>query len=157
VTQADLQLQALADPASAAVRLAAATPAGHFDELRDPQGALRPMWREFFEHVGAGAFADFDRRAALLARQVRDDGITYNVYSDQHGPTNQWSLDLLPFIVSREDWAQIEEGIVQRASLLSEIARRLRRAVPAQAGPAAGGAGIRQSRYLRPLHAARCR
>jgi len=123
VTQADLQLEAFADPAAAAARLAAAAPAGHFDELRDPQGTLRPVWRQFFEHVGAGAFADFDRRAALLARQVRDDGITYNVYSDQHGPTHRWSLDLLPFIVSREDWARIEEGIVQRASLLSEILR----------------------------------
>ena len=123
MTQADLQLGNLSDPALAAARLAAPTPAGHFDELRDAQGALRPVWQEFFEHVGAGAFADFDRRAALLARQVRDDGITYNVYSDQHGRTSRWSLDLLPFIVSREDWAQIEEGIVQRASLISEILR----------------------------------
>ncbi len=123
MTQANLQLEAFADPAVAVARLAAPTPAGHFDELRDAQGALRPVWREFFEHAGPGAFADFDRRAALLARQVRDDGITYNVYSDQHGPTHRWSLDLLPFIVSREDWAQIEEGVVQRASLLSAILR----------------------------------
>ncbi len=52
---------------------------------------------------------------------MREDGITYNVYSDQHDPSHRWSLDLLPFIVSREDWEQIEPGIVQRAGLLSAI------------------------------------
>ena len=52
---------------------------------------------------------------------MREDGITYNVYSDQHGAAHRWSLDLLPFIVSREDWVQIEQGIVQRAGLLSAI------------------------------------
>jgi uncharacterized circularly permuted ATP-grasp superfamily protein/uncharacterized alpha-E superfamily protein len=123
VTQADLQFENLSDPALAAARLAVPALGGHFDELRDPQGALRPAWREFFGHLGPAAFADFDRRAALLARQVREDGVTYNVYSDAHGPANRWSLDLLPFIVTREDWAQIEPGIVQRAGLLSEILR----------------------------------
>lgn len=121
VSQADLQFENPADPTLAAVRLAAPAAAGHFDELRDPQAALRPIWREFFENVGPAALSDFDRRAALLARQVREDGITYNVYSDSHGAANRWSLDLLPFIVSRDDWAQIEPGIVQRANLLSAI------------------------------------
>ena len=121
MTQAHLQLENLADPALAAARLASPAATGHFDELRDPQGALRPIWQQFFEHLGPAAFADFDRLAALLARQVREDGITYNVYSDQHGPSHRWSLDLLPFIVSGEDWAQIEQGIVQRAGLLSAI------------------------------------
>src|SRR5689334_3847319 len=80
VTQADLQQDNPPDPAMEAARLASRATAGHFDELRDPQGALRPLWAEFFGHLGPGAFADFDRRAAQLARQVREDGITYNVY-----------------------------------------------------------------------------
>ena len=121
MTQADLQQDNPPDPAMEAARLASPATAGHFDELRDPQGALQPLWAEFFGHLGPGAFADFDRRAAQLARQVREDGITYNVYSDQHGTAHRWSLDLLPFIVSRDDWVQIEQGIVQRAGLLSAI------------------------------------
>ncbi|HEX4583721.1 MAG TPA: circularly permuted type 2 ATP-grasp protein [Burkholderiaceae bacterium] len=121
MTQADLQFENPGDPARAAARLAAPAAAGHFDELRDPQGALRPSWQQFFESVGPAAISEFDHRAALLARQVREDGITYNVYSDQQDTSHRWSLDLLPFIVSREDWAQIEPGIVQRAGLLSAI------------------------------------
>jgi uncharacterized circularly permuted ATP-grasp superfamily protein len=123
VTQAHLQLDDATDPARSAARIAAPATPGHFDELRDAQGAMRATWQRFFERAGAGAVADFDRRAALLARQVHSDGITYNVYNDETGPAHQWSLDVLPFIVSREDWIQIEEGIVQRAGLLSEILR----------------------------------
>src|SRR6202007_336179 len=118
VSQADPQREDFEDPTVAAARLAGATTPGHFDELRDAPGSLRPAWREFFGRVGTVATADFDRRAAQLARQVREDGITYNVYSDQHGAANRWSIDQLPFIVTREDWAQIEPGIVQRAGLL---------------------------------------
>jgi uncharacterized circularly permuted ATP-grasp superfamily protein/uncharacterized alpha-E superfamily protein len=121
VTQADPQSENSSDPAQAAAQRAAPATAGHFDELRDAQGALRPAWSEFFGHLGPAAFADFDHLAARLSRQVREDGITYNVYSDQQGSTHRWSLDLLPFIVSREDWTQIEQGIVQRAGLLSAI------------------------------------
>jgi uncharacterized circularly permuted ATP-grasp superfamily protein/uncharacterized alpha-E superfamily protein len=101
------------------------------------------------------AIADFDRRAALLARQVRDDGITYNVYSEPHDSAQRWSLDLLPFIVSREDWAQIEEGIVQRAGLLSAILHDVygeQRLLQEGLLPPAlvfGNPG-----YLRPLHGA---
>jgi uncharacterized circularly permuted ATP-grasp superfamily protein/uncharacterized alpha-E superfamily protein len=123
VTHADPQFEEPNDPALEAARRAGAATAGHFDELRDPQGALRPVWRGFFGHLGPSAFSDFDYLAAQLARQVREDGITYNVYSDQHDSAHRWSLDLLPFIVSREDWAQIEPGIVQRAGLLSAILR----------------------------------
>ncbi|HEX4597579.1 MAG TPA: circularly permuted type 2 ATP-grasp protein [Burkholderiaceae bacterium] len=153
MTQADLQLDSNGDPAKAAARLAAPAAAGHFDELRDSKGDLRPLWAEFFGRLGSTGFADFDRRAALLARQVREDGITYNVYSDQRDPAHRWSLDLLPFIVSRDDWAQIEQGIVQRAGLLSEILRDVygeQRLLKEGLLPPAlvfGNPG-----YLRPLH-----
>ena len=123
MTQADPTPEKVPDPATALALLAAPITPGHFDELRDPQGALRPVWKDFFEQVGPAAIADFDRRAALLARQVREDGITYNVYNDPHGPANRWSLNLLPFIVPRDEWALIEQGIVQRADLLSAILR----------------------------------
>jgi len=104
-----------------AERLAAPATPGHFDELRDVQTGLRPSWQQFFASLGADAIADFGQRAALLARQVRDDGVTYNVYRQDSGAALPWSLDLLPFIVPREDWSRIEQGIVQRARLLSAI------------------------------------
>ncbi len=109
------------DPADAALRLAAAAPAGHFDELRTPEGTLRSHWRGFFEQLGNAGLGDLDRRLGLLRRRVQEHGVTYNVYGDEHGPARRWLLDLLPFIVARDEWKIIEEGVVQRAALLSAL------------------------------------
>ena len=65
---------------------------------------------------------ELNRRAQSLARQIRDNGVTYNVYADQaHGTQRPWSLDLLPTIVTPKDWAEIEAGVLQRTRLLNLI------------------------------------
>jgi uncharacterized circularly permuted ATP-grasp superfamily protein/uncharacterized alpha-E superfamily protein len=107
--------------AATAARLALPPRDGHFDELRDASGALRPGWQRFFELLGADGFADLDRRLEVVARQVHENGINYTVYADQ-GPARPWSLDLLPFVVDDEEWRAIEAGIAQRARLLDAIA-----------------------------------
>src|SRR3990167_8750663 len=79
------------------------TSVGHFDELRAavsgsnprlapnaPEATASPagmtnIWRQFFATLDADSAADMDQRAANLARQVRDNGITYNVYADESG------------------------------------------------------------------------
>ncbi|MFN4117320.1 circularly permuted type 2 ATP-grasp protein [Acidovorax sp.] len=135
-------------PESAAQLAAALAPtaaAGHFDELRgaaapartaptdriagatsapisiaNNQGLSRP-WADFFEQLGPEGFPDLDRRMASLQRQVRDNGITYNVYADADGPQRPWSVDLFPLILSQHDWALIERGVLQRARLLDRV------------------------------------
>ncbi|NDF97111.1 MAG: hypothetical protein EB107_14985, partial [Proteobacteria bacterium] len=64
---------------------------------------------------------DLDRRTQTLARQVRDNGITYNVYASQGGPQRPWALDLFPLILTPESWRQIEVGVQQRARLLERV------------------------------------
>lgn len=113
-------------PASAALSRAAPSRSGHFDELKAADGTLRPAWQKFFEHAGGADLGDLDRRAAELARQIRDDGITYNVYADDadgNGPARPWSLDLLPFVIGADEWRLIERGLTQRAALLSRVLR----------------------------------
>ncbi len=62
-------------------------PAAHADEAppreRPP---LAPAWAGFFEQLGAAGFNDLPRRAVSLERQIRDNGVTYNVYADADGP-----------------------------------------------------------------------
>ena len=124
---------------------------GHFDELRaraerrgaprsrpdalnlgkhhpvraDPAQSSDPeygeAWSQFFDNVQADGLGNMDQRAASMARQVRDNGVTYNVYSDEGGPQRPWSLDLFPLIVSPESWQQIEVGVVQRVRVLDRV------------------------------------
>lgn len=103
--------------------------AGHFDELR---GQIAPDcaashaapvsdWRDFFASLENNTVADMDHRAANLARQIRDNGITYNVYADENGPQRPWSLDLFPLIVDVPSWQHIETGVLQRMQLLEKV------------------------------------
>ncbi len=105
--------------------------AGHFDELRgvvatgngtrdqapaDPTGA----WTSFFEHLADDGL-DLNQRTASLERQIRDNGVTYNVYADEGGPQRPWSLDLFPLIIEPDNWLQIEAGVMQRMRLLEQV------------------------------------
>ncbi|MDD5029449.1 MAG: circularly permuted type 2 ATP-grasp protein [Rhodoferax sp.] len=112
---------------------------GHFDELRGmaftadldlPQNTpvlatplqdLTSEWADFFAPLQNESIDDLAQRSAQLARQVRDNGITYNVYADQDGPQRPWSMDLFPLILSSADWQHIEAGVLQRARLLERI------------------------------------
>jgi len=121
---------ALADVVSA---LAHPADSGHFDELlgisvepqvdtSQPSGhTLAAPWRTFFEQLGGIGLDDLDRRTQTLARQVRDNGITYNVYASQGGPQRPWSVDLFPLILTPHSWQHIDRGIQQRAHLLERV------------------------------------
>jgi len=104
---------------------------GHFDELRgcaagsdkdSPENTpLSPDWQQFFTQSDAQTAADMDQRYASLQRQIRDNGVTYNVYADQEGPQRPWSLDLFPLIVDARSWTHIEAGVLQRVKLLEAV------------------------------------
>ena len=113
-------------PTALAAALALPAAAGHFDELRGGQSAAAQSlpagpWAQFFENLGREGFSDLNRRTVNLQRQVRDNGITYNVYADANGPQRPWSLDLFPLIITPDSWQQIEAGVLQRVKLLDRI------------------------------------
>jgi uncharacterized circularly permuted ATP-grasp superfamily protein/uncharacterized alpha-E superfamily protein len=93
---------------------------GHWDELRDASGALREPWRQFFERLGEDGVARLEDHRASVAQQIRDNDISYNVYAD-NGESRPWALDLLPLLISEDEWTHIERGVTQRAHLLNAI------------------------------------
>jgi uncharacterized circularly permuted ATP-grasp superfamily protein/uncharacterized alpha-E superfamily protein len=114
---------ALPDASQAAAELLArarSVEAGHYDELRGDDGKLRSTWQAFAEHLG-GSVDDLSRRQGVLAQQILEDGITYNVYSAPGGNSRPWSLEVLPMLLGPQDWANIERGVSQRAHLLNQV------------------------------------
>jgi uncharacterized circularly permuted ATP-grasp superfamily protein/uncharacterized alpha-E superfamily protein len=116
-------------PAGLATALASAAEEGHFDELRGRAARddetytpeLSDKWDQFFEALGRDGFADLNHRTETLQRQIRDNGVSYNVYADSTGPQRPWELDLFPLIVSAESWRQIEAGVLQRVRVLDRV------------------------------------
>ena len=58
-------------------------------------------------------------RARQVQRRVRDDGATYNVYAAGNDASRVWPLELLPHIVQPQEWALIEQGVLQRTRLMA--------------------------------------
>jgi len=130
-----------------------------WDELRADGGALRPLWQRFFDDApslqGDPALA-FERHRAAIAQQIRADGVTHNLHSSdasQPAAARPWSLEALPLIIDAQDWAQIEQGVVQRSRLLGRMLADVygeRRLLHDALLPPA--LVFRHSGYLRPLH-----
>ncbi|MFC4376750.1 circularly permuted type 2 ATP-grasp protein [Nocardia halotolerans] len=91
----------------------------HYDELVDGTGRMRSMWSELsadFIEQGVAGLARIDHR---VRRQLEDDGLT-SLAADEDSP-RPWQLDPIPLLVSAEDWAQLETGLVQRSQVLDEV------------------------------------
>ena len=63
----------------------------------------------------------WEGRWSRAERRIRENGITYNIYSDPLGANRPWKIDIVPFLISANEWRFIEEGILQRAQLLSLV------------------------------------
>ncbi len=107
-----------------ALAAACAAPPGHFDELREADGAPRPWWRALAAHADLSA-GHLSSAQARIARQIHDNGVTYNVYAAEDGPSRPWALDVVPFLVPGVEWAALRPGLRQRARLLNAIAADL--------------------------------
>jgi uncharacterized circularly permuted ATP-grasp superfamily protein/uncharacterized alpha-E superfamily protein len=106
-----------------------------YDEFVDSAGAVRPGWQELAEIVGERGRAGLDRLRATVSALVDNDGITYiaidhSARDSRNGRTSPnghasaptpWHLDGLPLLVSPEDWATLESGVVQRSRLLGAV------------------------------------
>ena len=111
---------------------ALAAPEGHWDELRGltlaptaqeqaSDAHMSSAWQTFIDHVAGEGLQGLNVRMKNLQRQVRDNGITYNVYAAADQPQRPWSLDLFPLMVPEANWQQIEAGVLQRMQLLERI------------------------------------
>ncbi|CAN1595878.1 circularly permuted type 2 ATP-grasp protein [Pseudomonas sp. B21-028] len=94
---------------------------GTYHELLDDSGAVRPHWRRLFDQLQRSTPAQLMQRQALLARQIQENGVTYNVYADPKGADRPWELDLLPHVIDAREWKQLSAGIAQRARLLNAV------------------------------------
>ena len=131
-------------------------PASRFDELLAAPGLPRAHWDAFLRTLASRPSLEIGDTLSLMEREIRENGITYNVYADPQGADRPWEVDPLPLLLSSDEWAGIEAGIAQRADLLNRVLGDLygpqtllrSGAIPAPVIFGHGG-------FLRPAHAIR--
>ena len=91
------------------------------DEMFVAPGVPRPHWQAMAESLARAEPGLIRERITTVEREIRDSGLTYNVYADPRGAVRPWSLDALPLILPADEWSEIESAIIQRASLLNAV------------------------------------
>ena len=98
---------------------------GAYDELSLDGVTPRAHWAHLMDSLGAIGPEELGRRWARAERRIRENGITYNIYSDPLGANRPWKIDIVPYLISAEEWRFLEKGIIQRAELLSLLLQDL--------------------------------
>ncbi|MCE9555873.1 MAG: circularly permuted type 2 ATP-grasp protein [Planctomycetes bacterium] len=96
-------------------------PAGVFDEMVAPDGALRSPWEQFIGGVNRSGAEALGQRSEQVKRLLRESGVTYNAAGAPLGPDRPWELDPLPLLFDQQAWQPLADGLLQRATLLNLI------------------------------------
>ena len=94
---------------------------GRYDELLSAPGSPRPHWDAFLRSLAGREGSEVTETLSLMEREIRENGITYNVYADPKGADRPWEVDPLPLLLSAAEWDDISAGIAQRADLLNRV------------------------------------
>ncbi len=96
-------------------------PAGVADELLDPNGAVRPVWRSFLTHLSKLSANDISQRFARGDQYLRDAGVFFRQYGEQEAIEREWPLSHVPVLIDADEWQAISDGLIQRAELLEDV------------------------------------
>lgn len=92
-----------------------------YDEMYAGEGQLLPHWQGLMQELERLGRNGLERRRQEAQRQLRENGVTFNVHDGLRGGTRTWQLDPIPLLISEEEWSVIEAGLVQRAELLNLV------------------------------------
>jgi uncharacterized circularly permuted ATP-grasp superfamily protein/uncharacterized alpha-E superfamily protein len=90
-----------------------------YNELYTEQGKVRTDWVSFFSSLQGLGHKEIQNRTNDIVRLLKENGVAYNIYNDSSGETRPWELDPIPQLISAMEWAVINKGLVQRATLFN--------------------------------------
>ncbi|MEL6183770.1 MAG: circularly permuted type 2 ATP-grasp protein [Myxococcota bacterium] len=85
----------------------------------EDSGQPRPSCAALADRIRHFSPEELMRRQALAESAMMDLGITFNVYGHSQGTEKIFPFDILPRVVSAEDWARLERGLQQRIEALN--------------------------------------
>jgi uncharacterized circularly permuted ATP-grasp superfamily protein/uncharacterized alpha-E superfamily protein len=92
-----------------------------YNEMAPDGMTPRPHWAPFVDSLQNIGPDELARRWERAERRIRENGVTYNIYTDPLGKNRPWAIDPVPLLVPPEEWRYIEAGIIQRAELLNLV------------------------------------
>ena len=92
-----------------------------YDEMFEPDGAVRSPSRALHEALGRLSDAEFGEMQERVGRSFLNEGITFTVYADEEADERIIPIDCIPRILSAAEWRRLETGLVQRVLALNHF------------------------------------
>ena len=90
-----------------------------YDEMFAGPGRARPHYERLLQRFTELTAGEFDRKRDLAELTLLRQGVTFTVYNDAQGTERIFPFDLIPRIISPEEWKKIERGLEQRITALN--------------------------------------
>ncbi len=91
------------------------------DELIGRDGKPRPVaavLMSMLDRLGPEELTELQRVAEI---EILTMGITFTVYSDGANIDRAWPFDLIPRVISGDEWSVVESGLIQRLTALNHF------------------------------------
>jgi len=90
-----------------------------YDEMHDPDGTVRPAYAGFCNWYDAQDRDWLKKQDVEAERFFRRTGITFNVYGDDAAEERLIPFDMIPRIITANEWRKLSRGIEQRVRALN--------------------------------------
>src|SRR5271154_791088 len=90
-----------------------------YDEMIAAEGTPRPQYEHLYQTLRELPASEFRRRQQISDLSFLHQGITFTVYGRKEGTERIFPNDLLPRILTSEEWQRIERGLTQRITALN--------------------------------------
>src|SRR6202050_167640 len=94
-----------------------------FDEMGLGADATRPVYRHIARWLAETPADILASRRAQAEYMFRRIGITFGVYGDKDAAERLIPFDIIPRLISRDEWTRLEAGLVQRVNALNMFLR----------------------------------
>jgi len=91
---------------------------GVWDEMYENEG-IRSHYSKVIEYLSRESSDDLTHKEELAKRLFMSQGITFTVYSSGEGIEKIFPFDIIPRIITGDEWTFVEKGIKQRLRALN--------------------------------------
>jgi uncharacterized circularly permuted ATP-grasp superfamily protein len=91
-----------------------------YDELITSKGNARSFARKLIGYINKLDKGELDERQQAADLAIKQMGITFRVYTEEEGSIDRaWPFDIVPRMIPKKEWDQIEAGLKQRVQALN--------------------------------------
>ncbi|MFS1703665.1 circularly permuted type 2 ATP-grasp protein [Aestuariibacter sp. GS-14] len=94
---------------------------GFYDELVDENGTPRPHGKQLLDYLNGLSFDEISSARSAAELAIKQMGITFTVYGEGSSIDRAWPFDIIPRIIPKKEWLQVEDGLIQRTEALNHF------------------------------------